>query len=107
MDYSICFRKEPGFCTITFAIPTIFSSINEPNQPQDQQAVTAPGRYFNIISDSSSNSPVGNDQAGAGPYECPFDYLMLAGIRLCGSRLNGQLYPPMPNPSANAEVTGK
>jgi hypothetical protein len=106
LDYTICFRKEPGFCTLTYSVPTLFTNINDPNQSQDPQTTTPPGRYFNVIPDGSSNNPVGNDQAGAGPYDCPFDYLLLAGTRLCGSRLNAQLYPPMPHPSTNAEVTG-
>lgn len=50
---------------------------------------------------------VGNDQAGAGHYDCPQDYLQLANIPLCGSRLNSQLIPPTPNPTTNAEVVGK
>ncbi len=104
MDYTICFRKEPGFCTLTYSLPTIFISPNDQNQPQDQ--TTPPGRYFNIVPEVSTSNPVSNDQAGAGPYDCPHDYLLLAGTRLCGSRLNAQLYPPMPNPSSNADVTG-
>lgn len=50
---------------------------------------------------------VGNDQAGAGNYECPQDYLQLANVPLCGSRLNSQLNPPTPNPTTNAEVIGE
>ena len=107
MDYTICFRKEPGFCTVTYSVPFMLVHVNDPNQQQDGSPIQVnPGRYFNIIPDISTNSAVGNDQAGAGPYECPFDYLFVAGRRLCGSRLNGQLYPPIPNPTINSEVTG-
>lgn len=107
LDYTICFRKEPGFCTVTYSVPTVIYNQNDPNLPQDAPVQTSPGRYFNVIPDTSTNNAVGNDQAGAGPYDCPFDYLFIAGRRLCGSRLNGQLYPPMPNPSVNGEVTGR
>jgi hypothetical protein len=106
LDYTICFKKEPGFCTVTYSVPTVYVHINDPNQSQEGPMTISPGRYFNIIPDTSTNNAVGNDQAGAGPYDCPFDYLFLAGRRLCGSRFNGQLYPPMPNPSVNSEVTG-
>lgn len=30
--------------------------------------------------------------AGAGPYKCPSDYLILNYIRMCGSKLNNDLY---------------
>ena len=106
LDYTICFRKEPGFCTVTYSIPNVFIHVTDPNQQQEGPLQINPGRYFNIIPDSSTSNAVGDDQAGAGPYDCPWDYLFIAGRRLCGSRLNGQLYPQSPNPTVNAEVTG-
>lgn len=76
------------------------SIIHQTTQTQTNYQIN-PGQFFNII------GMVGNDQAGAGHYECPQDYLELANIPLCGSRLNSQLFPPTPNPTTNAEVVGK
>ena len=110
LDYTICFRKEPGFCTVTYSVASVYTSdqnTGSQSPEQDQAQAVSPGRYFNIIPDTSSTNSVGAGQAGAGPYECPSDYIMLAGIRFCGSRLNPQLYPATPNPTFNADVTGQ
>lgn len=106
MDYTICFKKPAGYCSVTYTVPRQpFADIGQSIIHQSTQTQTNyqvnPGQYFNII------GMVGNDQAGAGPYECPQDYLQLANIPLCGSRLNSQLIPPTPNPTANADVVGK
>lgn len=106
MDYTICFKKPAGYCSVTYTVPRqLFadfgqSIIHQTNQQQTNYQVN-PGQYFNII------GMVGNDQAGAGHYDCAQDYLQLANIPLCGSRLNSQLNPPTPNPTTNAEVVGK
>lgn len=106
LDYTICFKKPPGYCSITYTTPRQLypdfgqSIIHQTTQAQTNYQVN-PGQYFNII------GMVGNDQAGAGNYDCPQDYLQLANIPLCGSRLNSQLNPPTPNPTTNAEVIGK
>lgn len=106
LDYTICFKKPPGYCSVTYSIPRqLFadfgqSIIHQTNQAQTNYQVN-PGQYFNII------GMVGNDQAGAGHLECAQDYLQLANIPLCGSRLNSQISPPTPNPTTNAEVVGK
>lgn len=84
LDYTICFRREPGFCTITYSVPNYLPTTVQ-THPQTHGTVptehTNPGRYFNIIADTSSNQPVGTDQAGAGPYECAFDYLVLGIVK--------------------------
>lgn len=103
MDYSICFKKPSGYCSITYSVPRQFAgdlgqSIQQTNPVSQNSYQINPGQYFNII------GMVGNDQAGAGHYECTQDYLQLASIPLCGSRLNSQLFPPTPNPTTNAEV---
>lgn len=106
MDYTICFKKPQGYCSVTYTVPRQpfadfgQSIIHQTTQTQTNYQVN-PGQYFNII------GMVGNDQAGAGHYECPQDYLQLANIPLCGSRLNSQLFPPTPNPTTNSEVVGK
>ena len=106
LDYAICFKKPPGYCSVTYTVPRqLFADVGQSIIHQTTQTQTNyqvnPGQYFNII------GMVGNDQAGAGHYECPQDYLQLANIPLCGSRLNNQLFPPTPNPTTNAEVVGK
>lgn len=106
MDYTICFKKPPGYCSVTYTVPRQLlpdfgqSIIHQTTQAQTNYQIN-PGQYFNII------GMVGNDQAGAGHYDCPQDYLQLANIPLCGSRLNNQLIPPTPNPTTNSEVVGK
>ncbi|XP_054166089.1 uncharacterized protein LOC128963602 [Oppia nitens] len=105
LDYTICFKKEPGFCTVTYSVPTVYVHITDQNQPQEGPTTIPPGRYFNIVPDTATQNPVGSNEGGAGPYDCPFDYLFIAGRRLCGYRFNGQLYPPTPNPMTNSEVT--
>lgn len=106
LDYAICFKKPPGYCSVTYTVPRqLFADIGQSIIHQTTQTQTNyqvnPGQYFNII------GMVGNDQGGAGHYDCPQDYLQLANIPLCGSRLNSQLIPPTPNPTTNAEVVGK
>lgn len=106
LDYTICFRKQPGFCTITYSVPNDLN-FNQQNQlPNQEVSGYQPGLYFNVVADPTGPNAVGTDQAGAGPYECNTDYLILANIRLCGFRLNPQLYPQIPNPSMHAEVFG-
>lgn len=79
LRYSICIRKEMGFCDITFTNtdPTVFG-------------VDAMG------------PAVG--EAGAGMTECDNDFILLGDLRLCGDRLNPAL--PAPNPTVNAPVPG-
>lgn len=106
LDYSICFKKPPGYCSIAYSIPRfqytdLGQSLIHQNNQQPQNYQANPGLYFNIIGSTDK------DQAGAGPYDCPSDYLQLASTPLCGSRLNSQLNPPTPNPTNNAEVVGE
>ncbi|CAG2114154.1 unnamed protein product [Medioppia subpectinata] len=68
LDYTICFKKEPGFCTVTYSVPTVYVHINDPNQSQEGPLTIPPGRYFNIIPDTSTSNPVGNDQAQKKPH---------------------------------------
>jgi hypothetical protein len=92
LDYTICFRKEQGFCTITFA----------PNQDLSNQQIPSISS-FNV---TANNEDIRPEEAGVGPYECPTDYIVINDLRLCGSRLNPQLYPDTPNPTINSEVLG-
>lgn len=111
LDYSICFKKLPGFCTISFTVPnyndqTLFDSVLGPvlAQPTSGSGLMIDqGMYFRI----KPNTGFMDDQAGAGPYDCPSDYLILAGERLCGYRLNPALLPQTPNSNVNTEVVGE
>lgn len=99
MDYTICFRKEPGFCTLTYSVPTE----RDPDDDNDLTKPTRPGtaiRYFEIDPESKVV-----DGPGVGILKCPSDYLLLGGIRYCGGRLNSHIFSP--NPQGDTEVTGK
>lgn len=117
MDYTICFKKEvsdetvfpvelpstsqSGFCTATFSVPrdedSAFSNevFFDGNIYADNSAVK-PARpliqdlreYFDIV----GASDVAQGTAGAGPFKCPTDYLIINYVRLCGYRLNADLY---------------
>lgn len=73
LDYTICFRKAPGFCGVTFSLPVPPTLL--PNDP---------ARYFGI----RANETLRSEEAGAGQVKCPTDYLLIDGTRLCGNRLN-------------------
>lgn len=110
LDYTICFKKPSGYCSITYSIPRpqlydgSQSLIHQTNQGPTNYQMN-PGQYFEII------GMVGKNEAGAGPFECSSDYLQLANIPLCGYRLNNQLSAPgqanPSNPTNNAEVVGE
>lgn len=70
LDYTICFRKEVGFCTQTYHVNTSHSPFELPNI-DDQGRPTF---------DPSS--------AGAGAQRCLYDFVLLNSLRFCGSRLN-------------------
>lgn len=106
LDYTICFKKPAGYCSVAYSVPRQQSfetgqSINQQSGQQQGNYQMNPGQYFNII------GMIDKDQAGAGPYECPSDYLQLANVPLCGNRLNPQLNPAQPNPTINTDVVGK
>ncbi|XP_065173022.1 uncharacterized protein [Atheta coriaria] len=88
LNYAICIRRQPGYCSITY------TNIG-PN------GVVYPFQLRNFDDDGSLTVPAG--QAGAGVINCPDDYIVVNGIRLCGDRLNdGSLIDDF---SANAPVT--
>ena len=81
MDYSICFRKEVGFCTQTYQVNTSFVPME-------------------ISANNLQGSPFFDSRlyGGAGANKCQFDYLVLDGIRYCGAKLSSLAIGP------NAEV---
>nr|XP_037273357.1 uncharacterized protein LOC119165280 [Rhipicephalus microplus] len=85
LDYTVCFRKEAGYCSITYSVP----GMNVP---------------FSIQNVGADNAPTTNEtEAGLGVTECTMDYLLLGGVRYCGTKLNPST--EMPNPVVNAPVT--
>jgi len=99
----MCFRKEQGFCAIAYTVPNQ-DLPNRKISPTNSN-IQYPNGFtnFNITANSDE---VGPEEAGAGPYECTTDYLVLNNLRLCGSRFNSQLHPESPNPTTNSEVFG-
>ncbi|XP_052125230.1 uncharacterized protein LOC113216579 [Frankliniella occidentalis] len=73
LNYAICVRKEAGFCSITYS--TVSSN-----------GTAAPFQLLNEDQNGAPTIPPG--QAGAEVFNCPSDYIVLNGIRLCGERLN-------------------
>ncbi|KAL1482870.1 hypothetical protein MTO96_013377 [Rhipicephalus appendiculatus] len=85
LDYTVCFRKEAGYCSITYSVP----GMNVP---------------FSIQNVGADNAPTTNEtEAGLGVTECTMDYLLLGGVRYCGTKLNPSTEEP--NPVVNAPVT--
>ncbi|XP_044260176.1 uncharacterized protein LOC123008447 [Tribolium madens] len=72
LNYAICIRKEAGFCSITYT--------NVPN------GLEYPFQLVNLNDDGVSTVPMG--QAGVDIFNCPDDYIVIGGTRLCGDKLN-------------------
>lgn len=73
MDYTICFRKEVGFCTQTYQVNTTIVPMEITESPPLPNAQSP----FDL-----------RVYGGAGVQRCPYDYLLLDGVRYCGARLN-------------------
>ena len=72
LNYAICIKRSPGFCTISFK--------NEKNGEEQE---------FQILNvDEDGQSIIPPRQAGAEIYNCPDDFVIINGMRLCGERLN-------------------
>lgn len=56
-----------------------------------------------ILQDGTSTIPRG--QAGVGVIDCPDDYIVIDGVRLCGDKFNDGTMTS--NATLNAPVTGK
>ena len=128
LDYTICFKKESGFCTARFSVPrdddsessasAIFGGDpflgigsnggNTYNDGSSPDKVIRPpikdptGDHFNII----PGNDVQQGASGAGHIHCPNDYLIINYIRYCGYRLNPDLYGQGQH-SQNVPVLGK
>ncbi|XP_063218627.1 uncharacterized protein LOC134528890 [Bacillus rossius redtenbacheri] len=73
LNYVICIKKNPGYCSITYT-------------NVDRNGVEYPFKLLNVDADGQSVIP--RNQAGADVFNCPDDYIIISGIRLCGEKLN-------------------
>lgn len=73
LNYAICIRKETGYCSITYSV-------------RSTNASDTSFQLINVDEDGESLVPLG--QAGAEAFNCPDDYIVIAGVRLCGDRFN-------------------
>nr|CAD7427796.1 unnamed protein product [Timema monikensis] len=73
LNYAICIKKADGYCGITYSNVASDGTVN-------------PFQLININEDGESLVPPG--QAGAEVFNCPHDYIVVNGVRLCGDRFN-------------------
>ncbi|PNF20685.1 hypothetical protein B7P43_G03027, partial [Cryptotermes secundus] len=73
LNYAICIHKEPGYCSVTYTSTA-------------PDGTAYPFQLTNVDQDGHPLIPPG--QAGAEIFNCPDDYIVINGIRLCGERLN-------------------
>ncbi|PRD29764.1 UNVERIFIED_CONTAM: hypothetical protein NCL1_28428 [Trichonephila clavipes] len=89
MDYVICIRKEPGFCSITYQLSSEGRSV----------APFAVGAL-----PGAPNAAVG--LTGPVAAECHDDYVLFTGIRVCSGRVSPTGAPNRPpNQAANGTST--
>ena len=108
LDYAICFRKPPGFCTVSFQVSE--DKDDDDDDPDDEFPDDELSDEFKKIRDRQKNREklrpsdlrpvrettnfniVSRDRsqtmAGAGPHKCPTDYIVINNMRFCGHRLN-------------------
>ncbi|XP_050299803.1 uncharacterized protein LOC126738482 [Anthonomus grandis grandis] len=72
LNYAICIRREAGYCSITYM--------------NTNDGEMYPFQLVNILPNGQSTVPAG--QAGVDVLNCPDDYIIIDGTRLCGDRLN-------------------
>jgi len=102
LDYAICFRKPPGFCTVSFAVADDdddddddanglfpddelsdeFKKARDKLKPIDLRPSRERTNFHIVARDR------GQALAGAGPHKCPTDYLIINNMRFCGYFLN-------------------
>lgn len=103
LDYAICFRKPPGFCTVSFTVAEDDDD-DDDDSTNDLFPDEELGNEFKKIRDKLSPSSLrptkestnfhivakerAQQLAGAGPHKCPADYLVLNNMRFCGHYLN-------------------
>lgn len=90
LDYTMCIRKESGFCSITYQLSRGELGLQPFAVGQSSLFANGLGANENLTSGSlGSWHPVST--------ECRDDYLLIGGVRLCSGSTNGQLaYQPSP-----------
>lgn len=72
LNYAICIRREAGYCSITYT--NIMNGLEYP---------------FQLVNYASNGQPtVMPGQAGVETFDCPNDYIIINGQRLCGNKFN-------------------
>nr|XP_045592517.1 uncharacterized protein LOC123754303 [Procambarus clarkii] len=95
LNYAMCIRKEAGFCSV------VYKNMASTNSIIDKQFEIV---NFKVDSKGVATSLVPKGEAGIGPIQCPNDYLIMAGNRLCGERLNDGSNP---QPTNNGPITDR
>ncbi|KAK9874338.1 hypothetical protein WA026_002688 [Henosepilachna vigintioctopunctata] len=72
LNYAICIRREAGYCSITYT--NVMNGLEYP---------------FQFVNFAANGQPtVMPGQAGIETFDCPNDYIVINGVRLCGYKLN-------------------
>ncbi|KAF7286637.1 hypothetical protein GWI33_004670 [Rhynchophorus ferrugineus] len=87
LNYAICIRREAGYCSVTYT--------------NIQNGQMYPFQLVNQYTNGQLTIPQG--QAGVDILNCPDDYIIIDGTRLCGERFNDG--STTANFSTNAPVT--
>lgn len=75
LNYAICIKRNVGYCTLTYS-----------NEGLGQYGNENEFQMLNV--DEEGHSVIPPRQAGAEIYNCPDDFIIINGIRLCGEKLN-------------------
>ncbi|CAN7946484.1 unnamed protein product, partial [Ixodes pacificus] len=76
LDYVVCLRKEPGFCSVSYEIATADDEVGP--SPFGVGAVPTQREGVQLTS-----SPI--------VAECPDDYLIIGGVRMCSTGHDGEI----------------
>ncbi|XP_042144689.1 uncharacterized protein LOC8040514 [Ixodes scapularis] len=76
LDYVVCLRKEPGFCSVSYEIATADDEVGP--SPFGVGAVPTQREGVQLTS-----SPI--------VAECPDDYLIIGGVRMCSTGHDGDI----------------
>ena len=104
LDYSICIRKESGFCSISYAL----ARNEQTGQPAPFQVGATSAGQAQWPGAANDSVPLSTGAWHQGPVstECRDDYLLVGGVRLCSGPservgANGALYEQFALNSAN------
>uniref|UniRef100_A0A1A9X1K5 CUB domain-containing protein n=1 Tax=Glossina brevipalpis TaxID=37001 RepID=A0A1A9X1K5_9MUSC len=78
LNYVICIKRSKNTCTVKYAVEHGVD-IRGNGETMDFQIVNK---------DEDENDLVPDGQAGAGIFNCPYDFIAINQVRLCGERFN-------------------